>query len=137
MAFLEAISDRTVKQGVAPVEVVLSQAVRAGDPLGMSATNTWVLSADAVVEQPLLIAGEAGASGDKITAYMMAVLECDNLLANVGTIGEKVAITDAGLYSALGTGLPDVGFVAGAGSDSLTTIIFLCPVVAQLTVARS
>ena len=137
MAFLEVSRNRVLKEGVCPVKVVLEEAVQMGDPLGISITPGWVLSASATVEQPVLIAGEKGAVGQTIIAYLMAIVECKNLLANVATLGEKVAVTDAGLYAAAGAGLPDVGFVASVDADSLGCVLFLNPTAPQLTVVRS
>ena len=137
MAFLETSRNRVLKEGVCPVKVTLEEAVQMGDPLGISATPGWVLSASATVEQPVLIAGEKGAVGQTIVAYLVAIVECKNLLANKATLGEKVAVTDTGLYAAAGVGLPDVGFVASVDADSLGCVLFLNPTAPQLTVVRS
>lgn len=135
MAFVEARQSRKVLEGIAPVKITLAGAVKAGDCLGYD--SGWKLSASETTIQPLLVAGEDGAIGDVITAYPLAVVEAINILANVATVGEKVALKDDGCYQAAGTGLPDVGYVASIGNDSLTAILFLCPMAAQLTVVRS
>ena len=74
MAFLEVSRNRVLKEGVCPVKVTLEEAVQMGDPLGISVTPGWVLSADAAVEQPVLIAGEKGAVGQTIVAYLVAIV---------------------------------------------------------------
>jgi len=135
MAFAETRQDRKILEGIAPVKITLAGAVKAGDCLGYD--SGWKLSASETTIQPLLVAGEAGATDDVITAYPLAVVEAINIEANVATVGEKVALADDGSYQAAGTGLPDVGHVASIGADSLSAILFLCPMAAQLTVVRS
>lgn len=64
---------RTIIQGLCPVQISLSEAVEVGDLIGVSA-NTWKradANADIFAE---LVAGHAGASGDTITAYRLAVV---------------------------------------------------------------
>ena len=136
MAFVETRTERTVLEGVAPVKVLLAEDVKAGDCLGDS-SGTWVLSADASAEQPKLVAGEDGKSGETITAYMMAVVKVITTVANQATCCEKVALKDTGEYQVAGAGLPDVGFVASVASDEKSAILFLCPMIPQLTVVRS
>lgn len=136
MAFLETRQARTILQGVCPVDVTLAEAVHAGDCLGDS-SSTWVLSAHASGEQPKLIAAVDGVSGDIIPAYMMAVIRVTTTSANVATRCEKVALKDTGEYQAAGANLPDVGFVASVASDSLSAELFVCPMMAQLTVVRA
>jgi len=135
MAFEETRQDRKILEGIAPVKITLAGAVKAGDCLGYD--SGWKLSASATIIQPLLVAGEDGASGDVITAYPLAVVEAVTTSGNAATVGETVALKDDGCYQAAGVGLPDVGCVASIGSDSLTAILFLCPMVAQETVVRS
>ena len=135
MAFEEARQSRRVLEGIAPVKITLAGAVVAGDCVGYS--TGWKLSASATTVQPLLVAGEDGAIGDVITAYPLAVVEAINILANKATVGEKVALKDDGYYQAAGSGLPDVGYVASIGADSLSAILFLCPTAAQITVVRA
>ena len=136
MAFLETRQDRVVLQGISPVKVTVKEAVKAGDCLGDS-SGTWVLSAHASAEQPVLVAGVDGEVDEEITAYIMAVVEVVTTVANKATQGEKVALKDTGEYQAAGAGLPDVGFVASVGSDEKSAILFVCPMVPQLTVVRS
>lgn len=138
MAFLETASQRVIHQGEGPVKVVLEGAVASGDPIGISATPGWVLSADAAVEQPVLVAGEPGVAGDTITAYMMATLRVVTTLTNVATVGEKVSVGDTGLYMAATADYPDVGFVYAIDTTaSLWADLLVFPVAAQLTVART
>ena len=137
MAFLETRgSARRLLEGIAPTEITLAGTVYVGDCLGITG-GTWVVSADTLGEQPILVAAVGGASGDKIKAYPMAVVEVVTTLTNAATVGEKVALKDTGEYQAAGAGLPDVGFVASVGSDSLTAILFVCPMAAQLTIQRT
>ena len=137
MAFAETRgSARRLLEGIAPTEITLAGTVYVGDCLGITG-GTWVLSAHTSAEEPILIAGVGGASGDIITAYPMAIVEVITTTANVGVVGAKVALTDAGAYGPAGTGLPDVGFTASVGSDSKTAILFLCPMATQLTVVRA
>lgn len=135
MAFTETLGSRTILAGVGGVQITLSGSVYAGDPLGYN--SGWVLSASASTIQPLLIAGTNGNSGDRIIAYPMAIVKVANTLANTPAAGDKVALTDGGLYAAAGAGLPDVGYVASIASDSLSSVLCLCPAAAQLTVVRS
>lgn len=136
MAFLETRTDRIVLSGVGRVEVTLSEGVKAGDCLGDSSA-TWVLSAHASGEAPVLVAGVNGLSGEIIVAYMMAVLQVTTTASNKATQGEVVALKDTGEYQAAGGGLPDVGCVASVGSDSLSAIIFVCPMMQLMDTARS
>jgi hypothetical protein len=135
MAFLETRTERRVLEGICPVKITLAGAVKAGDCLGYD--SGWKLSASATAIQPLLVAGEDGASGELIAAYPLAVVEAVTTAANVATVGEKVALKDDGCYQAAGAGLPDVGYVASIGADNLSAIIVVNPQVPQLTVVRS
>lgn len=136
MAFVDVPQNRRVLQGIAPVDVLLAERVYAGDPLGISG-GTWVLSAHASTEQPLLIAGVDGIAGETIKAYPIAVIECVNTAANVATVGEIIALTDAGAYAPAGAGLPDVGFCVSVGSDSLTSVICVIAAGAQIDTPRT
>jgi hypothetical protein len=135
MAFLEVLGARTIISGVAPTKITLAGNVNAGDLLGYN--SGWVISASATTIQPLLIAGSSANSGESIIAYPMAVVRTTNLVANVATVGSKVALTDGGLLQPAGAGLPDVGYVASIGSDSLSAVVCLCPMIPQVTVVRS
>jgi len=128
MAFSETRASRTVAAGICPVEITLAEACYAGDTLGISSA-TWVLSAHASGEAPLLVAGTDGASGDKIQAYPMAIV--DRTVSGAATLGEIVALHDTGYYVAAGSELPDVGFVVDA--DTLALI----PLKTQMDTKRS
>jgi hypothetical protein len=135
MAFLETISHRLIKEGECPVKITLAGTVYAGDPVGYD--SGWKLAASATVIFPVLIAGQDGVSGDVITAYPIAVVEVVTTLSNAATVGQVVGVTDGGLYSAEGAGLPDVGIVVAKGADSLTAVLFLLPAIVELTVPRT
>ncbi len=64
---------RTIIQGLAPVQIVVSEAAEVGDLLGVSA-NTWKRADANNSIFAELVAGQAGASGDTITAYRIAVV---------------------------------------------------------------
>ena len=134
MAFLETRQERRLMSGACPVDVTLSEKVNKGDCIGISSA-TWVLSAHASGEQPLLVAGSAGASGETIKCYPMAILEVTTASANAATVGEVVALKDTGEYQADGAGLPDVGFVISATTTKATLCV--CPLAPQLTTVRS
>jgi hypothetical protein len=135
MAFTETLGSRTILDGVGKVELTLAGNVYAGDPIGYN--SGWVLSASATTIQPLFVAGTNGSTGERIVAYAQAVVKVVTTAANAATAGAKVALTDGGLYTAAGAGLPDVGYVVSVGSDSLTAILAIDPQAAQITVVRS
>ncbi len=142
MAFAETRSSNRVVRGDLGVQVLCYGNVFGGDCLAIDGTygngNTWNLSASATAEQPLLIASNQGSSGDTITAYPLAIVEVVTTSSNVATVGEKVGVADDGSYAADSAGAyPDVGHVASIGSDSLSAILFLCPMGAQLVTLRA
>ena len=140
MAFLEtraATAPRTVLQAAGICQITLAGTVFAGDCLGID-TATWVLSASATAEQPLLVALTDGYSGDVIDAAMMVVVEVTTTATNVATaLGQLVCLDDNGLYKADTAEYPDVGFVTSIGADSLSAVLYVCPLMAQLTVVRA
>ena len=139
MAFAEtraAASPRIIQEAAGICKVPIAEAIMAGDCLGITSA-TWVLSASATVEHPLLVAIESGVSGDTIACALMAVIKCTTTSTNVATVGEIVALHDSGYYVAAGSNLPDVGFVASIGSDSLSAILVVCPMAPQLTTQRA
>lgn len=104
---------RVIAQAMgAAVPVVLSEAAKVGDLLGQ-VSSTWKL-ADTDAATPVygeLVAGEAGASGDTIPAYVAAVVR---ILAHGGAKGDVLyATTVAGGYSATAT-LQAVGVALNA-----------------------
>lgn len=128
MAFSETRAQRTVKSGVCPVEITLSETVYAGDCLGITG-GTWVLSAHASGEQPILVAGVAGVSGERIQAYPMAIVSVT--ISGATTVGEVVCLNDSGEYVVDTAEYPDVGW--SISSDTLC----ICPTAAQLTDKRA
>jgi hypothetical protein len=137
MALLETTNTLRARQvsGICPVKVVLGGTVQAGDPLGYN--SGWIWSVSATTYQPKLIAGQAGKSGDIITAYPMANVTVNHTVASTGTVGEKVAVADTGYYASAASNTPDIGFVSWVAADSLSSKIFCCPLMAQLAVERA
>ena len=136
MALLETTNAQRKRRvtGECPVKVLLAGTVQAGDPLGYN--GGWIWSVSATTYQPKLIAGEAGCSGETITAYPMAIVEVTHTAANTGTVGEKVAVADTGYYASAASQTPDIGYVASVEGDSLSSKIFCFPLMAQLAVIR-
>ncbi len=66
---------RTIKEGILPVKVTLSDTCEVGDLLGASGA-TWVRALATTPNQihARLVAGERGISGDIITAYAAAIV---------------------------------------------------------------
>ncbi|MBI4235941.1 MAG: hypothetical protein HY688_01115, partial [Chloroflexi bacterium] len=56
-----------------PAVISLSEAVKPGDLIGLTG-GTWKLADGNAKVYAELVAGEAGASGDKITAYKSALV---------------------------------------------------------------
>jgi len=65
---------RLIEQGIGPVKVSLATAVSRGDLLAISGLSWTLADGDAIGTIAELIAGETGAAGDVITAYMEAVI---------------------------------------------------------------
>jgi len=101
MAFVDAGTSRKILEGTLPMKITLAGAVVAGDPIMYS--TGWKKAANTSGAPAALIAGEDGASGDIITAYGMAIVECAHTLANVPTMGEQIAVGDTGIYAPDGT----------------------------------
>lgn len=129
-------SPRTVMQAEGVCDITLAGTVLPGDCLGITG-GTWVLSADASGEQPLLVAIEGGVSGDVIKCAMMAVLTITTTSTNKATLGEIVSIDDSGLYGGSTSAEPDVGFVVSVDSGDLGATIVVCPLCPQLTTVRA
>ena len=130
MAFVDTGTSRKVLEGMLPIKVTLAGAVVAGDPLMYS--TGWKLAANTSGKPAVLIAGEGGAIGDIITAYGMAIIECAHTAANVPTMGEQVAVADAGIYAPDNTGLQDIGYVVGIDSDELHSRILVSGMTVEL-----
>jgi hypothetical protein len=137
MAFLETTNTlrKRVVSGVCPIPVVLGGTVQEGDTLGYN--SGWINSVSATTYQPLLVAGEAGASGDTITAYPIALVSVTHTAANTPADGDLIAVADTGYYAAVGSGLPDVGFCNWVAGDSLTSLHLVIPSLPQIDTARA
>ena len=123
MAFVDAGTSRKIAEGSLPIKVTLAGAVVAGDPLKYS--TGWKKATNESGKPAVLFAGEDGASGDIITAYGMAIVECAHTAANVPTMGEQIAVADTGIYAPDGAGLQDVGYVISIDSDELHSRILV------------
>ena len=130
MAFVDTGTSRKIVEGSLPIKITLAGAVVAGDPLMYS--TGWKKALNTSGAPAVLIAGEDGASGDIITAYGMAIVECAHTLANVPTMGEQVAVADTGIYAPDGVGLQDIGYVVGIDSDSLHSQLLVCGMIVEL-----
>ena len=105
---------RTVVQGALPVQIALSAAVKTGDLIGLSSSNTWVEADAADGELARLVAANGGANGDVITAYPLAVVQT----ASLDTIGEEIGLSDTeGDIVTLGTQEQSVGFVTNPSKN--------------------
>lgn len=100
MAFTDnTTGGRILLQGIGPLEIALSADAKPGDLIGISSSGTWVLADgnSSPNVQALLVAGQAGASGDTIRAYSIAVV--GNFSG--ASKGDRVWLSDtAGRYSA-------------------------------------
>ena len=133
MAFVDAGTSRKILEGTLPMKITLAGAVVAGDPIKYS--TGWKKATNESGKPAVLIAGEDGASGDVITAYGMAIVECAHTADNVPTMGEQVAVGDTGIYAPDDTGLQDIGYVVGIDSDSLHSQLLLCGMIVELDLA--
>ena len=134
MAYTDVAIDRKIVAGMMPAKVTIAgAAVNAGDPLMYS--SGWKLAANTSGAPAILIAGEAGAVGDIITAYGMAIVEVTHTAANVPTMGAQIAVADTGIYAEAGTGLQDVGYIVEIDADSLHSRLLLCPMIVELDLA--
>ncbi len=138
MAFAETRlrGNREILESSQTVKITLAELVMNGDVLGITGA-TWVRSAHASSEHPLLIALDDGPSGGEIRASQMAVVKVVTTSGNVGTAGTVVALNDSGNYVAAGGGLPDVGVIATIGSDSLSATMVIFPQIQQTTSVRA
>jgi len=133
MAFVDKGTSRKVLEGMLPTKITLAGAVVAGDPIMYS--TGWKKALNTSGAPAVLIAGEDGASGDVITAYGMAIVECAHTSANVPTMGEQIAVADTGIYAPDGTGLQDIGYVVGIDADELHSQILVCGMIIELDLA--
>ena len=127
MAFVDAGTSRKIVEGSLPIKITLAGAVVAGDPIMYS--TGWKKANNTTTVPAVLFAGEDGASGDIITAYGMAIVECAHTAANVPTMGEQIAVADTGIYAPDAANTQDVGYVIGIDSDELHSQILVCGIV--------
>ncbi len=90
MAFSDPGKGRIIEQGEGLVRVTLAEACKAGDILGYSSGWKRALATTGTAIQGRLVAGEAGASGDVITAYRRAVISG----YSGGTAGNAVYVAE-------------------------------------------
>ncbi|MCH8863848.1 MAG: hypothetical protein IIB13_00580 [Chloroflexi bacterium] len=90
MAFSDPGKGRIIEQGEGLVRVTLAEACKAGDILGYSSGWKRALATTGTAVQGRLVAGEAGASGDVITAYRRAVISG----YSGGTAGNAVYVAE-------------------------------------------
>jgi len=133
MAFVDKGTSRKVLEGMLPMKITLAGAVVAGDPIKYS--TGWKKATNESGKPAVLIAGEDGASGDVITAYGMAIVECAHTAANKPVEGEQVAVGDTGLYAPDGAGLQDIGYVVGIDADELHSQVLACGMLVELDLA--
>lgn len=110
MAFVDStIGARVIKEGYSPIKVVLAAACKVGDLLGYS--SGWVLADmdSSPKVYPELVAGEAGAIADEITAYRRAVIDFGS--GCTATAGDPVYATTVGGGYSSSSG--DQGFTVG------------------------
>ena len=133
MAFVDAGTSRKILEGMLPMKITLAGAVVAGDPIMYS--TGWKKALNTSGAPAVLFAGEDGASGDVITAYGMAIVECAHTLANKPTMGEQIAVKDDGTYAPDAANTQDIGYVVGIDADSLHSQIVLCGMIVELDLA--
>jgi len=90
MAFSDPGKGRIIEQGEGLVRVTLAEACKAGDILGYSSGWKRALATTGTAVQGRLVAGEAGAIGDVITAYRRAVVSG----YSGGTAGSAVYVAE-------------------------------------------
>ena len=127
MAFVDATTGgRVIKEGIRPVKVTLSGAVKVGDLIGYSSGWKAADMNSSPKVYPELIAGSTGASGDEIVAYGGAVIDFGT--GCTATAGDKIySSTDAGQY--VGAASNDQARVAGTMVSAQVAFIELEDVV--------
>ena len=133
MAFVDKGTSRKILEGMLPMKITLAGAVVAGDPIKYD--SGWKKAANTSGKPAVLIAGEDGASGDIITAYGMAIVECAHTAANKPTMGEQIAVADTGIYAPDAANTQDIGYVVGLDSDNLHCQILVCGMIVELDLA--
>ena len=112
MALTEPTAGRIVKDVSLPVRITLAEACKMGDLLGYSSGWKLALATTGTAIAGVLIAGQAGAIGDVITAYREAVLSG----FSGGTVGGSV-------YGAEGTASGEYTETAPTTTGDCDTII--------------
>ena len=115
MSFAD-ISVKTLLVGEGEARITLAGAVKTGDLVGVNATNGWVKAQGAsTAVKAQFVAGEAGASGGKITVFRRALLRAA-YGAVAGEIGDPLYLGDtAGSVStSAGSITQVVGYIASA-----------------------
>jgi len=116
MAFTDTAL-RKVLQGWGLDHVLLGEAVAVGDPVGVNATNEWMLASAGATPHYLAryVAAEGGAAGDTVAVFRMAILE-GAFGATLADYGDPLYLADtAGNYTAAaGTVRQNVGWVNDA-----------------------
>ena len=134
MALTETGLDRRILSGVCPVTILLAGAVQCGDPIKYS--TGWKLATNESGKPAILFAGESGDTGDYIVAYAMAVIELEHTLANVPTMGQQLALADAGTYDAtVAANYQDIGYIVEVDADSLHSRALVCGIIVELDAA--
>ena len=97
MAFTDC-TPRTIVEGWGKVRVLLAADANCGDLLAMVSDTVVLADADAATSAnvALLVAGEAGASGDTITAYRGALIRDGTEPPTTAGVGFVIATTEYG-----------------------------------------
>lgn len=130
MAFVDAGTSRKIIEGYLPFKITLAGAVVSGDPLMYS--TGWKKALNTAGAPAVLIAGEDGASGDVITGYGVAIIECAHIVTEYPVMGEQIAVADTGIYAPDGVGLQDIGYVVGIDTDLLHSQVIVYGGVVEL-----
>lgn len=139
MAFTDnTTGGRTILQGIGPVQIAITDTVKPGDLIGLNSSGNWVRadgnSSPAIGAK--FIAGQAGVSGDTITAYAKAVIGGVSGAAK----GDRVFLSDtAGQYasSASATLRQQVGIALTATEALIEPSIYGESVLSEKRVAVS
>jgi hypothetical protein len=85
---------RVIMQGILPCTITLGESCEVGDLLGVSTGWKRALATAGSTIDPVLVAGDKGATGDIITAYPAAVIGG----ISGATAGGTVYLAEAALY---------------------------------------
>ncbi len=117
MALTDTGGNRRIFEGEGPVKILLTGVVNAGDPIMYS--SGWTKALNTSGKPAILIAGQHGDIGEIITAFVTAVIEISHAAGNQPTVGQLLAVTDAGLYGSADTAKQDIGYVTSVDTDTL------------------